>query len=183
MAELDAAMGELSSAPGIVFDLRHRPRAIVDGLLSHLLVEPDKGVWEHVPRIIRPDSSAHPAEWKYTGSLLPVLEPHIRGKVAFLIGSETLSYAESLVGLIAYYRLGALIGSVTAGVNGSVAQIATPSGCSVYFTAERITRLDGSRFHLLGFQPTIHVEPTVEGVAAGRDEVLERGLDYVRTGH
>jgi hypothetical protein len=35
---------------------------------------------------------------------------------------------------------------------------------------------------LIGVQPTIPVSPTIEGVGAGRDEVLERALAYVRTG-
>lgn len=181
-AELDAVMAELARAPGVVFDLRGYPTGIVDGVLSHLLVEPDKTEWEHVPRIIRPDSPVHPAEWKSTGYELPVLEPHLRGRIAFLIGAGTVSYAESMVGLIAHYKLGTLIGSTTAGVDGTIAVLAAPTGCSVQFTAARVTRLDGSRAHLVGFAPAIHVEPTAETIAAGRDEVLERGLDYVRTG-
>ncbi|HET9627320.1 MAG TPA: S41 family peptidase [Kofleriaceae bacterium] len=180
MTEIDATIQALAAAPGIVFDLRQRPRADLDRLLSHLLVAPDTTLFEHIPRILRPDSASHPAEWKSSGDQLPVLAPHLPGKIAFLIGPETVSYAESLAGHVAYHKLGALIGSPTAGVNGSVAMIATPSGCSVRFTAARVTRPDGGRFHLIGIQPTIAVAPTIAGVAAGRDEVLERGLAYVR---
>lgn len=45
-----------------------------------------------------------------------------------------------------------------------------------------VTNSDGSRFHLLGVQPTIPATQTIAGIAAGRDEVLERALRYIRTG-
>jgi C-terminal processing protease CtpA/Prc len=48
------------------------------------------------------------------------------------------------------------------------------------FTGMRVVKSDGSRFHLIGIQPTIPVTPTIAGLAAGRDEVLEAALAYVR---
>lgn len=45
-----------------------------------------------------------------------------------------------------------------------------------------MTKLDGARLHLLGFQSTIPASPTIAGVMAGRDKVLEKALKYVRTG-
>lgn len=45
-----------------------------------------------------------------------------------------------------------------------------------------MTKFDGTRHHLVGIAPTIVSEPTIAGVAAGRDEALERGLEYVRSG-
>ncbi|HEX4419060.1 MAG TPA: S41 family peptidase [Kofleriaceae bacterium] len=181
-AELAAVMTKLAAAPGLVIDLRDRPGEAAMDLLSHLLVRADDTLWEHVPLIIRPDSASHPAAWKSVGFALPALAPHIAGRVAILIGAETASYGESIAGLAAHYRVGELVGTDTAGVNGNVAQLALPTGCSVRFTGARVTRQDGSRFHLLGIPPTIRVEPTVAGIAAGRDEVMDRALDYVRTG-
>jgi hypothetical protein len=46
----------------------------------------------------------------------------------------------------------------------------------VRFTGMRVTRHDGSPFHLAGVRPTVPVEPTLAGIRAGRDEVLERAL-------
>jgi hypothetical protein len=43
-----------------------------------------------------------------------------------------------------------------------------------------VTRHDGrSTFHLHGMQPDIAASPTIAGVRAGRDEVLERGLAVI----
>jgi C-terminal processing protease CtpA/Prc len=61
-----------------------------------------------------------------------------------------------------------------------MAGISEPSGCHTNFTGLRVTKPDGSRFHLVGIKPTIPATPTLAGVLAGRDEVLEKALAYVR---
>jgi hypothetical protein len=48
------------------------------------------------------------------------------------------------------------------------------------FTGMRVTAHDGKVFHARGFQPDVVVVPTVEGIAAGRDEVLERAVELAR---
>lgn len=75
------------------------------------------------------------------------------------------------------HALGAIVGAATAGTNGNVATFDVPSGLQVRFTGMRVTRHDGKTpFHLIGVQPTVPVEPTLAGIKAGRDEVLERAL-------
>jgi C-terminal processing protease CtpA/Prc len=166
-----------------VFDVREPPNG-GHMVLSHMLDRPDDArEWLRFPRVIRPDHGPTSIpSWRTEGWELPVLAPHIAGRVAFLIGPATASYGESIIGIVEHYRLGELVGSTTAGANGNFAQIAEPSGCSSIFTGLRVTKLDGSRLHLLGFRPTIPASSTIAGVIAGRDEVLEKALAYVRTG-
>jgi len=180
-SEIDAAMEQLSRAPGVVFDLRERPHG-VEPILSHLLTRPDAAkAWLAVPHVIRPDHQASSISgWRTLGWELPVREPHIAGRVAFLVGPKAISYSESVLGLVAHYHLGEIVGSVTAGTNGNIAQIAEPSGCISVFTGLRVTKLDDSRLHLVGFQPTIPASRTIAGVIAGRDEVLEAAVAALR---
>lgn len=181
MAEIEAAMAELAVAPGVVFDLRGYPNGN-HRLLSHLLAVADNAKWDAAPHIIRPYSAASPSAWSWDGWNLSVAEPHIVGRVAFLIGPRAYSYSESIIGLVEHYHLGTLIGGITAGVNGETAQISTPMGCDTTFTGRLVTKLDGSRHYLVGFSPTIAVASTIAGVAAGRDEILEHALEFVRSG-
>jgi hypothetical protein len=44
----------------------------------------------------------------------------------------------------------------------------------------RVTKHDGARQHLIGIQPTIPASRTIAGVIAGRGEILENALAYVR---
>jgi C-terminal processing protease CtpA/Prc len=136
------------------------------------------------PLLIRPDSATSPASWEETSgsniAVLHVSQPHLAGRIAFLTDSHAISYAEEIMELVAHYRLGEIVGSATAGTNGDIAQIGEPTGCSTIFTGRRVTNLDGSRLHLIGIPPTIPATRTIAGVLAGRDEVLERALAYVR---
>jgi hypothetical protein len=183
MADIDAAMDRLARARAVVFDVRDRP-ANTHPVLSHLLPRPDDfNTWLAISHVIRPDhGSSSISGWDTLGWNMPVLEPHIAGRVAFLTGPQAISYTESVMGLVEHYHLGEIVGGTTAGTNGNVALIAEPTGCTTRFTGMRVTKANESRFHLIGVRPTIPVSRTIEGVRAGRDEVLERALTYVRDG-
>jgi C-terminal processing protease CtpA/Prc len=181
LTEIDAIMDRLAAAPGVVFDMRGYPNSN-HAVLSHLLTRPDDSkAWMAVPHVLRPDHVATSMPtWDTYGWQMPVVEPHIGGRVAFLTGPRAASYAESVMGLVEHYRLGAIVGAPTTGTNGNIAWITTPSGCRVRFTGMRVTKHDGAQHHLVGIQPTIPASLTIAGVLAGRDEVLEKGLAYVR---
>jgi hypothetical protein len=103
MADIDAAMDRLATAPGVVFDLRGYPNSNHQ-VLSHLLPRPDDAnAWMAIPLVIRPDRASTPASWETSGWDLPALQPHISGRVAFLTGPGAISQAESVMGLVEHY--------------------------------------------------------------------------------
>jgi hypothetical protein len=181
--DIDAIWDRLATAPGVVFDMRRPPNSNRE-VLSHLLMKPDESkAWLAIPRIIRPNHMPGSVlSWETSGWNIPVLQPHISGRVAFTTGPAAVSYAESLLSFVEYYRLGAIVGSTTAGTNGNLAEVTAPSGCITTFSGLRVTKHDGSRLHLVGIPPTIPASRTIAGVVAGRDEVLEKALAYVRGG-
>ncbi len=91
-----------------------------------------------------------------------------------------ISYAESTMGIVEYYKLGEIVGSATAGTNGNVNPVALPGGYTITWTGMKVLKQDGSRHHGVGIQPTIPVSRTQAGVAAGKDEVLERGIAVLK---
>jgi len=135
----------------------------------------------HVARIVGPFGET--SGWSSFGWNVAPARPRIGGTVVFLTDARAISYAESVMGYVADRKLGTIVGSPTAGTNGNVASIRTPSGFQVGFTGMRVTGHDGrTPFHLVGVKPDVPVTPTVEGLRAGRDEVLERGLAIARGG-
>ena len=68
----------------------------------------------------------------------------------------------------------------TAGTNGSVNTVTLPAGYRLFWTGLKVIKDDETPHHGIGILPTIPVSPTREGVAAGRDEVLERAVARVR---
>lgn len=181
MEDIRAIIDKVATAPGVVFDLRDYPNSN-DDVLSYLIEGPayfNAGM--AAPHIIRPDHVRGAVSgWDASHDLIPVLRPHIQGRVAFVTGPGAISYAETVLEVVEHYRLGAIVGSPTAGTNGNMVRVSEPSGCYTNFTGLRVTKPDGSRFHLVGVTPTIRVTPTVAGVTASRDEVLEQALAYVR---
>jgi Peptidase family S41 len=167
----ERALGPLSAARGIVFDLRGQPTAS-KSFLQHLTDHPLRSpCWD------RQDATWTTAHW----TLDPAL-PRLRGSLAFLANAATISYAETLLGIVEHHRLGEIVGAPTAGTNGDVAWLHLPAGLSLRWTALRVRKPDGTRHHGVGIQPTVAASPTLEGVRAGRDEVLERGIEVVSLG-
>jgi C-terminal processing protease CtpA/Prc len=106
-------------------------------------------------------------------------EPRISGRIVFLTDGRAISYAESWMGIIEAYRLADIVGEPTAGTNGNVNPIVLPGNYRVAWTGMLVLKHDGSRHHGIGIQPTIPVSRTIAGVAAGRDEQLERALRLI----
>jgi Peptidase family S41 len=180
--DISANIESLARAPAVIFDVRGYPNG-THGVLNHLLSQPEKDRWMHVARIVRPALPGAPRPqpaWDSLGWELVPLEPRINGKVFFLTDGSAISYAESVMGYVEALDID-IVGGPTAGTNGDVVRVALPTGASVRFTGLKVTRHDGSRSHLEGIRPTIPIEPTVAGIRAGRDEVLERALEVIRT--
>jgi hypothetical protein len=179
MAEIAPKIDTLAAASRVVFDVRGYPTDAGAGILPHLLDAPEIDRWMHVAKIVGPFYET--AGWLDFGWDMKPASPHIAGKVVFLTDGGAISYAESVMGYVADRKLGTIVGGNTAGTNGNVAAFITPGGFNVGFTGMRVTRHDGhSPHHLVGVKPDVVVEPTLEGLRAGRDEVLERGLAVLR---
>jgi hypothetical protein len=181
MAEVTPKLAAIAAARAVVFDVRGYPTDSGFGILPHLLDAPEADRWMHVAKIVGPFYET--AGWQDAGWDVTPAPPRIAGKVVFLTDGAAISYAESVMGYVGDRKLGTIVGGPTAGTNGNVASFATPGGFRVNFTGMRVTRHDGrSAHHLVGVQPDVTVAPTLEGLRAGRDEVLERGLAVARSG-
>ncbi|HEX7706132.1 MAG TPA: S41 family peptidase [Thermoanaerobaculia bacterium] len=178
MLDIESAMPKLTTARGIVFDLRGYPKDNHD-VLRHLSGTSLQSARFQIARRIYPDQKRlvgydESGRWN-----LEPLEPRLAARVVFLTGGGAISYAESVMGIVEHYRLGTIVGGATAGANGNINAIPLPGGFHIAYTGMRVVKHDGSQHHLVGIQPDIAVERTVAGVRAGKDEVLERGIAVI----
>lgn len=72
------------------------------------------------------------------------------------------------------------IGEPSAGTNGVPITVQLPGGFSMRFTGMRVPLQDGTALQGHGIVPDQVVHPTLTGVRAGRDEVLETALEVAR---
>jgi len=114
--------------------------------------------------------------------LLFPAQPRLTAHIAFLTDGRAISYAESCLGIIEHYKLGAIVGGPTAGTNGNVNPFKVPGGYQVVWTGMKVLKHDGSRHHGVGIAPTVPVSRSIGGVAAGRDEILEKAIEVVGGG-
>ena len=71
------------------------------------------------------------------------------------------------------------IGEPSGGDNGSLNRGNLPGGWTVSWSGQRTLKHDGSPWHGVGAKPTVRASRTVSGIAAGRDEVVERAVEVV----
>jgi len=77
-------------------------------------------------------------------------------------------------------HLATLIGETSAGTNGNLKTVPLPGGFSMRFTGMRVLLSDGTALQGKGIVPDLVVHPTLEGVRAGHDEILEVAIAYAK---
>jgi C-terminal processing protease CtpA/Prc len=172
------ALPQLSKASGIVFDMRGYP-TLSPSFLSHLSEKSMTSAQWHIPNVAFPDRKdlqfERSGEWN-----LPPRAPYLAARKAFITDGRAISYAESCMGIVEYYKLGEIVGGPTAGTNGDINPFTLPGGYTLIWTGTKVLKHDGSQHHGVGIRPTIPVSRTRAGVAAGRDELLERAVQAVK---
>jgi C-terminal processing protease CtpA/Prc len=175
---LPEVMPKLAAAQAMVFDVRGYPGSAAYELVQHLIDEPAMSARWCIPIVRRPDRES--VEWNESGRWdLQPKPPRLSAKLAFLTDGRAISYAESIMGIVENYKFGEIIGSTTAGTNGNVNTFMLPGGYRVTWTGMKVLKHDGSQHHGMGVAPTVPVTPTAKGIAAGRDEVLEKAVEVL----
>ena len=177
-SEIDRIIPRLDEARGAVFDMRGSPKAPVHELVRHLMDGPDDWMgWTQVLLARGPDGDlvvAKRSEWE-----MEAATPRISAPVVFLADENAISYMESILGLVKYHGMATIVGSNTAGSNGNIVPLALPGEFRVNYTGMRVIGPDGEPYQGRGIEPDIRVYPTIEGLRAGRDELLERALELL----
>ena len=101
------------------------------------------------------------------------------GKIAILINEQSQSHAEFCTMMYRTLPNSIVIGNTTAGADGNVVGIQLPGGVCSYFSGIGIYYPDGTETQRVGIIPDIYVWPTVQGIRDGRDEILEKALEWL----
>jgi hypothetical protein len=105
-----------------------------------------------------------------------------KGKIVILINESAQSAAENLPLVLKSMSNASFIGSPTAGADALITSFIIPGNLTLYLSGCEISYPDGRRIMQLGLQPDILVRPTIKGIQAGKDEVLERAIKFIQTG-
>jgi C-terminal processing protease CtpA/Prc len=166
---------QAAGTKGWIIDIRNYPTEfVVFALGSHLVSSPTAFVR------FTCGSLSRPGEFSFTEPLsLTPEKPLYSGKIVILVDEATQSSAEYTAMAFRSVPGAIVLGSTTAGADGNVSRIRLPGGLQTMISGIGVYYPDRRPTQRIGIVPDIEVQPTVEGIRAGRDEVLEEALRQI----
>jgi C-terminal processing protease CtpA/Prc len=167
-------IGQAQGAKVLVIDIRNYPSEfVVFALGGHLVTGP-----RAFARFTTADPT-NPGAFLWTAPVAHTpREPTFTGKVVILVDEVTQSQAEYTTMAFRVAPDAVVVGSTTAGADGNVSRIPLPGNVEGMISGIGVFYPDGTPTQRVGIVPDLVVRPTVEGIRAGRDEVLEAGVSH-----
>ena len=176
---------DLDEIHGMILDLRYNiggddtnAYPIVSRLVDRTVMGSRWSTREYRPAFA---SWGQPEE-SYQGDTLeiePARGKRYTGPLVILTGPNTMSTSEDFLVPLDYSGRALLIGEATAGTTGNPVSVPLPGGAILRVCSKRDLYPDGSQFVGRGIEPDIAVHPSVTGIRANRDEVLEKAIEVL----
>ena len=157
---------------GLIIDIRNYPSDFVVFALGQHFVEEVTPFARFTHGDLESPGTFH---WTDPVELTPA-EPFFDRRIIILVDESSQSQSEYTAMAFRAAPGALVIGSQTAGADGNISQIPLPGDHGTVITGIGVFYPDKSPTQQIGIVPDIAVEPTVAGVRAGRDEVLERAV-------
>jgi C-terminal processing protease CtpA/Prc len=165
-------VAQAAGTKGWIVDIRNYPSEFVVFALGTLLVDRSTPFARFTGGDLSNPGAFH---WTDTVSLDPGA-PHYGGKVVVLIDEVSQSQAEYTTMALRASPRAVVVGSTTAGADGNVSPIPLPGGLRTMISGLGVFYPDKRPTQRIGIVPDRVVTPTIAGLRAGRDEVLEAGI-------
>lgn len=169
---VDEVMKYFKNTSAIIFDVRNYPNGTMYKIAEHLNKEKTKFVTFTAPDL------HYPGTYYYTKVLsCGKKNPgYYKGKVILLFNEQTQSHAEFTLMALKTAPNVVCIGSQTSGADGNVSSVIFPGNYKTHFTGIGVYYPDGKETQRIGIVPDIEIKPTIAGIRAGKDELVERAL-------
>ena len=185
VGEVDKMFDTIKDTPAVIFDMRGYPtgsawdiaprltekRNVVAALFSRSVLEPEG---------LRTPDFAYGPEFSFAQKLMEPKGSIYKGKVVMLINEEAISRSEHGALFFEAATDVTFVGTPTQGANGDVTQMVLPGNLPISFSGHDVRHGDGRQLQRLGIQPHVKAAPTIRGLIAGRDEILEAAIKYLQ---
>lgn len=176
---IPAMIEELKSAKAIIFDMRNYPNGTYEDISNFL--NADKKVFAIYTK---PDYK-YPGRYQWAEGSTAGIEnnkDNYKGKVIVLLNEESLSQSEWTAMCFQTAPNTTIIGSQTAGADGNVSDFDTIKEFYSRFTGIGVYYPNRKETQRIGIVPDIEVKPTIKGIQEGKDEVLDRAIQFIEGG-
>ena len=166
---------ELKDTKGIIIDIRNYPSTFVPFSLGSYFVS------SSTPFVKFTNGNVdHPGEFTFTKNLeIPSQGETYKGKLVVLLNELSQSQAEYTAMAFKAGDNTTIIGSTTAGADGNVSAILLPGGLRTMISGIGVNYPNGDETQRIGIVPDIEVKPTIKGIRAGQDELLEKAIEII----
>jgi len=113
--------------------------------------------------------------WREPITLTPA-DDRYEGRIAILVDEVSQSQSEYTAMAFRTAPGAIVVGSTTAGADGNASWFRLPGSKRTMISGLGVFYPDGSPTQRVGILPDLEVRPTVAGIRAGRDEVLEAAI-------
>lgn len=176
---LPAIFKKFRYTKGIIIDIRNYPNEFMPYAMGKYL----KPVHAPFTRYTGPDYK-NPGGFKLIGYIsngateTDSVETY-KGLIIILVNEQTQSSAEYTAMALRTAPRATVMGSQTAGADGDISRVPFPGGFYSPFSGLGIYYPDGKDTQGIGIVADITVYPTQKGIAARKDEVLEKAKEYI----
>jgi len=166
---------EFKNTKGIIIDIRNYPSTFVPFSLGSFFVSSSTPFVKFTNGNVK-----NPGEFTFTPNIkIPSEGETYKGQLIVLVNEFSQSQAEYTA---MAFRAGdntTIIGSTTAGADGNVSKILLPGGLRSMISGIGVNYPDGGETQRIGIVPDLEVKLTIEGIRAGKDELLEKAIEVI----
>ena len=182
--EVGPMFEDLKSTRAIVFDMRGYPNGTAWSIAPRINTKKAKyGAQFLKPLAVGDGGEQQDMRIRFLQSIAELKKEDslYTGKIVVLINDRAISQSEHTCLFFQEAAGATFVGSPTHGANGDVTMMRLPGGLRMSFTGQEVRHVDGRQLQRVGIQPHIPVRPTIAGIRAGKDEVLDRALAWLAT--
>ncbi len=183
-ANVDSVLRAFKDTRAIILDIRNYPQGTAWTIAPYLADSVKTAILFDKPFVdynyIR--GGEDKSTFKSNFTVTPSDKKPYKGKIIILCDRTTQSQAEYSIMMFQGAAKCTVIGNQTAGADGNVTEVTLPGGYSISFSGLGIYYPDGTPTQRRGIKIDIPVQPTIEGLLAGKDELLDRALQFVNSG-
>ncbi|MBK6966527.1 MAG: hypothetical protein IPH20_22175 [Bacteroidales bacterium] len=181
---VDKMFKDFEDTKAIIFDMRGYPQGTAWSIAPHLTDK--RNVYAANFRRFSPMKMKIGEDISenltiFNQSIPDAKPPLYKGITVMLIDERTQSQAEHTGLFFKAANQTKFIGSQTAGANGDVTNFQIPGNITLYFSGHDVRYYDGRQLQKIGLVPDIQIKPTIKGIRNGKDEVLEKAIEYVNS--
>ena len=122
----------------------------------------------------------NPGEFTFSDEVVLVNDENpYQGKLVVIVNEVSQSESEYTAMALRAGDDTTIVGSTTAGADGNLSRLYLPGGLHTGISGIGVYYPNGDETQRIGIIPDVVVEPTIQGVKEGRDELLEAAIKII----